>query len=133
MRPIKAMFGSSLAAALPAGPFTSLDFDPTDARVDFTFNADGTWTAKNLSGGTFGSGTWKTGGGTSADYRLRVDPTVGTFTTGATGADNTFPQNYRVSQTTVGSKSCTATYTIKSAAGATLATRSITITAQVDL
>lgn len=133
MKPIAAFFGASLAAALPAGPFTQLDFDPADARVTLTFSADGTYTATNFSGGTIGSGTWLIGGGTSADYTIRCDPTSGTLTSGSTGSDLAFPQTFRVTQTTVGVKSCTADYTIKSAAGATLATRSIKLEAEVSL
>lgn len=133
MQPFAIMKGAGLAAALPNGPFTDTNFDPADALITFTFLANGTWSVVTNSGVDDNSGVWKTGGGTSADYRLRVDPTVGTFSTGSTGVDNTFPQTYTVTRTSVGVKACEADYTIKTVAGASLVSKNIDLTATVSL
>lgn len=120
--------------SIPAGTYNESlpGFDL--AGVTITFFANGTWQASTFFGGIVATGNWvtPTSAANGTQY-IRADPTLGTFSSGTTGTDlqlNT-GRSWLVQVGPSSTKTCVATFTIKDGpGGSTLATGSITLTAQ---
>lgn len=115
------------------GEQSDLVTDPDDSSVVLRFKADGTLTVTNTAGTTTSS--WITGTFVAANYDLYVTVTAGSFTTGTTltllPLDT--ERSFSVVRTSVGLKSCAATYEIQPSGGGTaLDTETITLAAEVD-
>ena len=134
MRPIDVLrMSGALAAVVPAGSYSDNQQSPTDADCTITFNTNGSWSCTGDSGG---SGIWKTGGGTGANYWIKWTNTSGTLSSGTAGTWQQISTNpaFGVVFTGInGSKSCTGTVQIATdAAGVNVIdSGSITITATV--
>jgi hypothetical protein len=124
----------ALAADVPGGGYIANQNSPDDASCTLTFNSVGTFV---FTDDLAESGTWKTGGGTGADYWVRWDNTSGTLSSGTTGSwlQLNSGRSFNVTFTSFnGSKSCTGTVRIASdSAGVNvLDSASVTITATVN-
>lgn len=137
MRPLA--FNSALlgarplkAARLDAGRYERNTIYPTAATVTFTIASSGTAT---IVGDDTTSWTWLVLG-TLSDFVLDVVVTDGSLTSGTTGTGLSLSsgQVYRVTRTSGGDKTCTATFRIKDAtSGLIYAEAEITLYAAVEL
>ena len=125
--------GPSVGISVDGSTYTAESTYPDPATVTLYFDDDGSILATNPL--AVGTGTWITGAFDPADYDLYVTPTAGTFSTGTINSNqslSTFRQ-YTVTRTSLGSKSCTATYQIRATGTSTvLASGEITLTATVS-
>jgi hypothetical protein len=102
------------------------------AEAIFTLSPDGT--ATGLFGGSFQNYTYRDGD-IAANYEVKATLTSGTFTTGTAGSwlNLATEREWTARQTTVGTKTTTATFEIRKVGTTTiLATATITLTATVN-
>jgi hypothetical protein len=110
--------------------------DPSDALVSIHYDADGTLYGVG-NDATIADGTWRSGG-VSADYEIRVTPTIGTFSSGSESVSTWLSlgttRSWRVTRTTFGTKGCSATVEIREAVSpfTVLDTAFISLTASVE-
>jgi hypothetical protein len=118
-----------------------IDFalSPTDARVTFSVNSDGTVLVTGDTSGTLDSYNWLTPTTGSTSYYVRATPTSGTFSSGTTGTWLALTSNRtwitEFTSNSPGSKSTTADIEIATDSAGTnvVVSASITLTAEVDV
>lgn len=107
--------------------------DPLDTVAQYRLNSSGIAEKSNgLGAYSTIAGEWLVSG-SAANFDARFTPTIGTLTSGPTGWNNlATSREFIVSQTVVGSKSCTGTLEIRNASTlAVLDTATIVLTAEV--
>lgn len=126
-------FYAALVIALPASiTETKLAFSPSPATAGMNFNSNGTYAAAD--GAPAGNWATPTTTGVGSDYEIRWTNTSGTLSSGTAGAwlALTSGQSFAVTQSGVGTKSCTGTVEIRDAATSTVQTTStVTLSAEV--
>lgn len=118
-----------------------IDFalSPTDARVTFSVNSNGTVLVTGDTSGTLDSYNWLTPTTGSTSYYVRATPTSGTFSSGTTGTWLALTSNRtwitEFTSNSPGSKSTTADIEIAtdSAGANVVVSASVTLTAEVDV
>jgi len=104
-----------LAANVVAASYSNSDISGSTCSIEF--RADGTVVVTD-SAGTSVRYSWKTGGGSSGDYRIRWTNVTGTLSFGTAGTWQTLDttRTYGVLFNGTGIKSCTGTVEIQAAA-----------------
>jgi hypothetical protein len=130
---------SSVVYRLDSDVYLDTALSPTDARVVFSVNSNGTVLATGDTTGTLASYNWLTPTTGSTTYYVRATLTSGTFSSGTTGTWLALTSNRSwvtlFTSNSPGNKMTTATFEIATDSGGTnvVVSASISLEAFVDL
>lgn len=137
---IRNFYGTSAVVyRLDSDIYLDTALSPTDARVVFSINSNGTVLATGDTAGTLASYNWITPTTGSTTYYVRATLTSGTFTSGTTGTWLALSSNRSwttgFTSNSPGSKTTTATFEIATDSGGTnvVVSASVTLEAIVDI
>lgn len=118
MQPFRAMTGGGLGVVqLIASDYTVTEEGTGSSTCTFTLSAAGIASSPGIVGSGSNNYAWRTGG-SSASYEVVVSLVAGTFTSGVVGTGALVAgQIWTVNKVGTGTKSCTASFTIRIAGG----------------